>query len=78
METRTSQSHPINVDWVDLTDTGTIIGCWLRYRGIPAEQALAILRATRGPRCPETEGQCQTVRDFAVHETKEGDHAPNR
>jgi protein-tyrosine phosphatase len=44
--------------------TGTIAGCCLVAAGVPAERALEMLRATRGPECPENEAQRAFVRSF--------------
>ncbi len=42
--------------------TGTVAGCLLVERGATADEALATLAATRGPRCPENEAQRQVIR----------------
>lgn len=41
---------------------GTIGGCWLRERGVGADEALAMLRAARGRGCPETAAQASFIR----------------
>lgn len=45
--------------------TGTIAGCYLVRSGVPADDALAILREVRDKRCPETEAQRAFVRSCA-------------
>jgi protein-tyrosine phosphatase len=41
---------------------GAVGGCWLRERGVGADEALATLRAARGSGCPETEAQRRFIR----------------
>ena len=43
---------------------GTIGGCVLVRLGKSADEALALLRAARGPHCPETEAQRAFIRRF--------------
>ncbi|MFO7561194.1 MAG: dual specificity protein phosphatase family protein [Enhygromyxa sp.] len=45
--------------------SGMIAAAWLRSRGASTDEALAIVRAARGPRAVETEVQEQAVRGFA-------------
>ncbi len=42
--------------------SGVVAGCHLRRRGVPGEEALRLLRAARGPRCPENETQREFIR----------------
>ena len=52
--------------------TGTVVGCWLRERGLSGEQALALIarkwqvmaKRDRAPESPETEAQRAFVRDW--------------
>jgi hypothetical protein len=44
--------------------TGTIAGCCLVAAGVEPGRALELLRATRGPDCPENEAQKRYVRAF--------------
>jgi protein-tyrosine phosphatase len=43
---------------------GTVVACLLRAQGLSAEDAVARVRATRGPRAVETEEQAAFVRAF--------------
>ena len=45
--------------------SGTVGGCVLVALGHTPDEAFAILRRARGPRCPETEEQRNVVVDFA-------------
>jgi len=45
--------------------SGTIAACWLRAEGASADDAIARVRAARGPRAVETEEQAAFVRAFA-------------
>jgi protein-tyrosine phosphatase len=44
--------------------SGMVAAAWLRSRGVPVEDALACVRAARGPRAVETAVQEQSVQDF--------------
>jgi len=52
--------------------TGTVVGCWLRERGLTGEQALALLarkwqvmaKRHRAPHTPETEAQREFIRHW--------------
>lgn len=46
--------------------SGMLAACWLRRRGLAADEALACVRTARGPRAIETEVQEQFVRNYAV------------
>ncbi len=46
--------------------SGVVAGCFLVAGGMPAESALAILAAVRGPCCPETRMQAAFVRGFEL------------
>ena len=44
--------------------TGTVVGCWLRERGLTGDEALARVEELCGGRCPETPEQRALVRDW--------------
>ena len=44
--------------------SGLVAGCYLKQRGAKADEALRVLAATRGPRCPETKEQIAFVRGW--------------
>lgn len=65
IEARVSAGRSVLVHCVGgLGRSGMIAACWLRSRGVSADEALAIVRAARGPRAVETAVQEQCVRGY--------------